>query len=111
MLFRSVFLSHTLDRSVSTSEAADELFGVPVCGVVGEIVTRRQRYGRRLVYWGLGPAVTAVLVMTMGAAVLNAVLWLRHPEEYGRWRSDPVRYVGRQVDWQMQRLQGLRPGE
>ena len=106
-----VFLSHTLDRSVSTSEAADELFGVPVCGVVGEIVTRRQRYGRRLVYWGLGPAVTAVLVMTMGAAVLNAVLWLRHPEEYGRWRSDPVRYVGRQVDWQMQRLQGLRPGE
>lgn len=100
-----VFLSHTLDRSVSTSEDADELFGVPVCGVVSEIVTRRQRAVRRLAFWGLGPVITAVLVMALGSALLNAVLWLHHPEEYIRWRNDPLRYVGRQVDAQIDRLQ------
>jgi uncharacterized protein involved in exopolysaccharide biosynthesis len=103
-----VFLSHTLDRSVSTMDDADQLFGVPVCGVVGEIVTRRQRYSRMLVFWGLGPAITAVLMMVTAGAVLNAMLWLQRPEEYNQWRRDPLKYVSQQVDAQIEKLHRMR---
>ncbi len=103
-----VFLAHAVDRTVGTSDEADEEFGVPVCGVVSEIVTPRQRIARRLVFWGLGPAVTAVLMLAMGAVFLNAMLWLQYPEEYAQWRHNPLGYVSRQVDTQIDRLQQLR---
>ncbi len=88
-----VFLVERLHHSVFTTQEADAHFNLPVCGVIGEIVTPWQRRGRKVRRWLLEPVGGLILLAIVGFVSLNIVLWLRHPEEHQEWKSDPVGFV------------------
>jgi capsular polysaccharide biosynthesis protein len=92
-----VFLSNMMDRSISTTEEAAEYFGLPVYGVVGEIVTPRQRTTRKIRRLIVGPAVTLIVVVSLGCASLNIVLWLQYRNLHEGWKRAPVTFIASQV--------------
>jgi len=92
-----VFLCDTIDRSISTKQDAAKHFNLPVCGVIDEILTPRQRLKRRARQWGAEPLVALILVAIIGVASLNIVLWLHRPEEHKQWKDDPTAFVGRKA--------------
>jgi uncharacterized protein involved in exopolysaccharide biosynthesis len=99
-----VFLANTMDRSVATSEEAAEHFGLPVFGIVGEIVTPSQRRRKQLVRWIAGPLVSLVVVAALALATLNIVLWLQSREQYDQWKAAPVSFVCDQAAGMVQGL-------
>ena len=99
-----VFLTSALDRSISTSEEAAKHFDLPVHGVIGEIVTPRQRVRRKIKKWLFRPVVAIAIVMGLGLSTLSIVLWLRYPENFKTWKADPVGFVTRPVTQRVQRL-------
>jgi len=93
-----VFLTNLLDRSkFTTRQEAETHFGLPVCGVIGEIVTPPQRVWRRLRRLIIEPAVAMALLVLIAVAGLNIVLWLQFPEQYEQWRTQPWSYVSDQL--------------
>lgn len=88
-----VFLANTFDRSISTTEQAITYFDLPVYGVVGEIMTARDRMLRKLKLWLLGPAVALVVVAALAGATLNMVLLLKYPDQHKKWKAHPAGYV------------------
>ncbi|HUT57282.1 MAG TPA: hypothetical protein VNA25_05345 [Phycisphaerae bacterium] len=88
-----VFLTNTVDRSITTTEEAAAHFGLPVLGSIGEIMTAPQRARRKMIRWGLGPVAAVVAALAIGAAALNIALWLNSREQYSQWRASPVRFV------------------
>ena len=99
-----VFLLQSLDRTINTTEDALEAFGVPLCGVTGEIVPPRQRLRRRLVHWVGRPIIGLLVVLVLGLATLNIVLWLRYPEEYEDWKDGRAGYVTQKISEGVQEL-------
>ncbi len=93
-----VFLTTTVDRSITTTEDAVTHFGLPVLGTIGEITTVRQRARRKMIRWGLGPVAVVLAVLALGAATLNISLWLNAREQYDQWKSSPVRFVADKID-------------
>jgi uncharacterized protein involved in exopolysaccharide biosynthesis len=89
-----VFLSNAWDRAVRTTEDAVEGFGLPIFGVIDEIVTPQERLKRRLRRWTIGPVLSVVILIALGLSSLSVVLWLEYPEEHGKWKADPVAYLG-----------------
>ncbi|MCX5674774.1 MAG: hypothetical protein NTX87_07180 [Planctomycetota bacterium] len=87
-----VFLTNTVDRSITTTEEAAGHFGLPVLGTIGEIMTAPRRARRKMIRWGLGVA-AVVVALAIGAAALNIALWLNSREQYDQWRADPVQFV------------------
>ncbi len=98
-----VFLSHLMDRTFTTTEDATRHLDIPVCGVIGEIVTPRERIVRQLRRWTLGPILVVLLVTALGAASLNLSLWLMKPEDYAQWTASPVAYVTEKAEEQADR--------
>ena len=88
-----VFLINFLDRSISTTEEAGKYFNVPVHGVIGEIITTRQRLRRGIRRYLLAPAVTLLILGVLGIATLSITLWLKSPEKFQEWKAAPVRFV------------------
>ncbi|MBE3096538.1 MAG: hypothetical protein IMZ44_05340 [Planctomycetes bacterium] len=88
-----VFLTNTVDRSITTTEEAADHFGLPVLGTIGEIMTAPRRARRRMIRWGLGPVAAVGVALAIGAAALNITLWLNSREQYSQWRADPVQFV------------------
>ena len=88
-----VFLTNTVDRSITTTEEAAAHFDLPVLGSIGEIMTAPQRARRKMIRWGLGPVAAVVAALAIGAAALNIALWLNSREQYSQWRASPVRFV------------------
>jgi len=74
-----VFVAGFIDRSFATTEEAAQALEIPIHGVIGEIVTPRERRRRRLLRWVLGPIVSVIVIGALAAASLNVVLWLRYP--------------------------------
>jgi len=87
-----VFLTNTVDRSITTTEEAAGHFGLPVLGTIGEIMTAPRRARRKMIRWGLGVA-AVVVALAIGAAALNIALWLNSREQYDQWRASPVQFV------------------
>jgi uncharacterized protein involved in exopolysaccharide biosynthesis len=87
-----VFLTNTVDRSITTTEEAAGHFGLPVLGTIGEIMTAPRRARRKMIRWGLGAA-AVVVALAIGAAALNIALWLNTREQYSQWRASPVQFV------------------
>jgi len=81
-----VFLVKLMDRSIMTPEDAAECFDVPVCGVIGEIVTPHQRRMRTVRKWLIWPATSGMILATLALCALNIVLWLRS-QGYEGWGS------------------------
>ncbi len=88
-----VLLFNAVDHTIDEPEEAGMRFGVPVQGVISEIVSPRQQAIRGWKRWVLGPAVTAAFVVVLGVASLSIVLWLRQPEQYGQFWSSPATYL------------------
>jgi len=87
-----VFLSHTMDRSVTTTEDAAH-FGLPVFGIIAEIETPREKARKRLLRWGVRPLVLLVAAVALAVAALNITLWLQYREDYEQWRKAPASFV------------------
>jgi uncharacterized protein involved in exopolysaccharide biosynthesis len=99
-----VFLSLRLDHTVTSGEEATEHFGVPVHGVISEILSRRRRIARRIRQWGLGPALILVALAGLSLCALNITLRLEAPQAYDQWRSSPVQFLGRSASGLAQRV-------
>jgi len=88
-----VFLTHMLDRTITTREDARKHFGLPVYGQIGEILTGRDLFVRALRKWLFGPAIALVLLTALGVSCFSVVLNLRYPLEYEKWRRARLDYV------------------
>ena len=98
-----VFLSNTLDRSISATQNAAKYFNLPVCGVIDEIVTPRERLWRNVRRGVVEPTIALILVGVIGVASLNIALWLHYPEEHKQWQEDPTAFVGSRAAYYYQR--------
>jgi len=98
-----VFFCDTIDRSISTKQDAAKHFNLPVCGVIDEILTPRQRLKRRARQWGVEPLGALILVAIIGVASLNIVLWLRDPDGYDQLHEDPKTFIGSRATYYYQR--------
>lgn len=88
-----VFLAEMLNRSIATTEEAVQHFSLPVYGVIGEIVTRRNRVLQTMRRWALYPVVTGVVLSCLALSGLSLVLWLNNPVKYQEWRLAPISFV------------------
>jgi hypothetical protein len=87
-----VFLVNAMDRSLQTTGDAVG-FGMPVLGVIDEIVAERERVKRKRRRWTLGPVISAVIVIALGFTSLSLVLWLKYPDQFAKLWADPVSLV------------------
>jgi uncharacterized protein involved in exopolysaccharide biosynthesis len=92
-----VFLVNTVDRSVSTTEEAVDCFGLPILGIVGEIVTPKQKTRRKMIRWGLGPVAALLVVAAIGVAAMTITLWLNDREKFEDWKHAPASFVWNEV--------------
>jgi len=92
-----VFLANMFDRTISTTDGVAEEFGLPVHGVIGEIVLAKERLKRRLLSWVAVPAVLALAVVCVAGAGLSIVLWLKYREDYARFHATPATYIYQDV--------------
>jgi uncharacterized protein involved in exopolysaccharide biosynthesis len=92
-----VFLANMFDRTISTPDGVAEEFGLPVHGVIGEIVLPKEQLKRRLKSWVAVPAVLAIIVVCLAWAGLSIFLWLRGPEDYKLFHAAPATYVYQNV--------------
>ncbi|MFW5869928.1 MAG: GumC family protein [Planctomycetota bacterium] len=88
-----VFLANMLDRTLSTPEEVQESFGVPVCGVIGEIKTTRERITGGVGSFVVTPILGLVIIVAIGVATFSLTLWLKQPENYKQWRAAPIPYI------------------
>jgi uncharacterized protein involved in exopolysaccharide biosynthesis len=88
-----VFLTQMMDRSISTTEEAARHFGLPIHGVIEEIVPPRLRARRRMKKWILGPAVAFVVLAGLAVSAVNIAIWLEYHDSYAEWRRSPVGYL------------------
>jgi uncharacterized protein involved in exopolysaccharide biosynthesis len=87
-----VFLAIRIDQSVITPEQA-KAFGIPVYGFVGEILTPRKLWLRRIKRWVITPLVSFLLLATLGLLAFSLSLRVRQPEEYKKWQADESGYL------------------
>ncbi len=92
-----VFLTNMLDRTITTAEDAAKYFDVPVHGVIGEIVTRKDQALRTMKRWLLGPAISMVLIVSIAVSMFSIVLRVRYPDKYEEWKASPPDFVLRVV--------------
>jgi len=92
-----IFLANSLDRTIATTEEAARHFGVPIHGVIGEILTPYQKLARRWKRRILGPATALALAAALGLSTLSIVLFLQSPETYKHWRASPPRFVHQKI--------------
>jgi len=92
-----VFLTNTVDRSITTTEEAADYFDLPVLGTIGEITTPAQKARRKILRWGLGPVAGLVAVLAIGTAAMNITLWLDFREQYNEWKSAPAQFVAAKI--------------
>jgi uncharacterized protein involved in exopolysaccharide biosynthesis len=93
----AALVAHRMDRTVATPEEAAARFGVPVLGVVDEIVSVPRRALRAAGRWTLRSLALAVLATAVALAAMHAALWLHDPPRYDAWKSDPPGFVARHV--------------
>jgi len=88
-----VFLTQMMDRSISTTEEAARHFGLPIQGVIEEIVPPRLRARRRMRKWILGPAISFVVLAALAVSAVNITVWLAYHDRYDEWRRAPVGFL------------------
>ena len=98
-----VFLANLMDRSIATPEDAKQ-FGVPVHGIIGEIVTRQRRRSMRMRKWILAPVVSLIILVGLGGSILSITLSLKAPDEYRRFQSARLDYIQGKV---VSKVQGI----
>ncbi len=77
-----VWAAQALDRTINTPEEAQEAFSLPICGVIGEIISPHQKSRMMARRWLLTPAISLVIVAVLSAAAVSVVFRLRFPRQY-----------------------------
>jgi uncharacterized protein involved in exopolysaccharide biosynthesis len=88
-----VFLVNLLDRSIPTTEIAMEHFEFTIHGVIGEIMSSKQRFRRKLKRWIAWPAISAVAGACVLVALMSIVLRLQFPNAYSEWKLAPLAFM------------------
>jgi uncharacterized protein involved in exopolysaccharide biosynthesis len=88
-----VFLSKVLNRTISTSEEITSYFHLPVCGVICEITTSRQRLMRKLRRYTLGPIVAIMLASMLFLSGMSVTLRIQDPTRYWQLRTAPLAFL------------------
>lgn len=92
-----VALAQMMDRSIARPEDIRRQFGIPVLGIVGEIVTPKEETVRRVRRWVLRPLLFLAVLVVVSVASLSVVLRLRYTDKYRDFIRQPVRFVVRQA--------------
>jgi uncharacterized protein involved in exopolysaccharide biosynthesis len=87
--FGLVWLGHLMDRTITTSEQAVRQFGMPVFGVIGEIVTPRERAWRRLKKT-FSVCLMITLLGMVGLFINSLWLHLDGKATHEQWPQDPA---------------------
>ncbi len=88
-----VFLTHSLDRSITTTDEASEILGLRVHGVIGEITTPAQAIRKRTFNLLVIPLIGLALTLMTLAGCASNVLRLKYPDRFQKWKDAPVGYV------------------
>jgi hypothetical protein len=88
-----VFLANMFDRTISTTDGLAEEFGVPVHGVIGEIVLPKQRRRRRLVSCGVAVVLVFAMACVAGAGMSIFLKLQLPPERYTQWHAAPGTFL------------------
>ncbi len=91
-----IFLSHIMDRTISTPEEAAAQFNLPVHGVIAEIVTPQVKRRRKLTRALVVPLVAIILTAGIGLGILSNWLRLERPSEYATFRATPMHYLSQE---------------
>ncbi|MFO8013614.1 MAG: hypothetical protein R6X20_09955 [Phycisphaerae bacterium] len=100
-----VFLANLTDRSVWTPQDAEKVFGVPVCGTIGEIIPPRTRFWRGIQRFAIEPGVALLLLAAVGIGCMHVTLWLQYPERFEQWTTDQVGFLADAIDFAWTRAQ------
>ena len=88
-----VFLMNFFDRTISTTDKAKEFFDLPVHGVIGEIVSKRQLRWRWFKKWVLTSTVMGILLGCVAIAAMSISLKLHYPDKFVEWQSAPLAFI------------------
>jgi hypothetical protein len=89
-----VFLASMMDRTIAATEDAAGHFDVPVFGVIGEIVTRRDLAIRRLKRAIVVPAVAVTVLVALAFSSFSIWQRLEEPPGYrSEWKASPAKHV------------------
>ena len=88
-----VFLANFFDRTLGNSQDASEYLGVPVHGVISEIVTQQQLRQRRRRALMLYPLCGIVLGAGLLMSLYFAKLRLTDQEKYQRFQQNPTSFL------------------
>jgi uncharacterized protein involved in exopolysaccharide biosynthesis len=91
-----IFLSHIMDRTISTPEEAAAQFNLPVHGVIAEIVTPQVKRRRKLTRAFVVPLIAILLTAGIGLGILSNWLRLERPSEYATFRATPMHYLSQE---------------
>jgi len=99
------YLREILSRTIGSKEEAIRCLGVPVHGVIGQIITSADRARYRL---GRIRAAALALVMTVafGFSTFTVVLRLRYPERYKQLRAVAKRLTDHEIQSPPSELRG-----
>ncbi len=86
-------LSELLDHSFRGVEQAVDELKLPVLGAVNEIVTPSEMFRRKVLGWGVYPAIGAVMTIALLASIALAYLSLDNPDQYDQLIKSPGRFV------------------
>ena len=91
--FASLIMAELMDHTFQSVEQAVDELKLPVLGAVNEIVTPAEGFKRRILSWGVYPAVTTALVGVLLCSLFATYLNLRQPLTFDRMKANPALYV------------------
>ena len=86
-----------MERTVTTTEEAVNMFDFPIHGVIAEIVTPRQRAVRKLKRWAVAPVVTFVVGLSIAWFAWGAYLRLEDTRGFEYWLTDQATLISRNI--------------
>ncbi len=89
-----VILAELFDHSFHSVQHAVDDLKLPVLGAVNEIVTPANLFRRKVMNWGIFPAVAAVMVATLLVSIYLANLSLTEPERFEQLTGSPTEIGG-----------------
>ncbi len=88
-----IALAELMDRSFRSVEQAVDDLKLPVLGAVNEIVTPGRALRRKVIGWGVIPALMVGMLIILGAAFLSVYISLDQPYKFDQFKRNPVSFI------------------